>query len=116
MTTHALSQDLLVIIAERFKALGEPVRLRLLNELRDGERSVTELVEATKLGQANVSRHLHILYTSGLLVRRREGASCATRSLTIACTRYATSCATGWGPNRRRCGRYSERSRLEVES
>ena len=74
MTTHALSLDLLVIIAERFKALGEPVRLRLLNELRDGEKSVTELVEATKLGQANVSRHLHILYTSGLLVRRREGA------------------------------------------
>lgn len=65
--------ELLVLIAERFKALGEPVRLRLLNALRRGELTVTELVEETDAGQANVSKHLHILYSAGLVVRRREG-------------------------------------------
>lgn len=65
--------ELLVLIAERFKALGEPVRLRLLNALRRGELTVTELVLETDAGQANVSKHLHTLYSAGLVVRRREG-------------------------------------------
>jgi ArsR family transcriptional regulator len=73
MSRLAMTPGLLSMIAERFKALGEPARLRLLNALRDGEKSVTELVEETDLGQANVSKHLHVLYSSGLVVRRREG-------------------------------------------
>jgi len=68
----ALTPELIVLIAEGFKALGEPARLRLLNLLRDGEKTVTELVDATEFGQANVSKHLHVLYASGLVVRRRE--------------------------------------------
>ena len=73
MTQTLLLPDQLAVIAERFKALSDPNRLRILNALRGGERSVTELVAATNLGQNNVSKHLHVLYTSGLVVRRRDG-------------------------------------------
>jgi len=74
MTRLVMPPELLVFIADRFKALGEPARLRLLNALRLGEKTVTELVDETDLGQANVSKHLHVLYSAGLVVRRREGA------------------------------------------
>jgi DNA-binding transcriptional ArsR family regulator len=73
MSTLAPTPELLALIADRFKALGEPARLRLLNLLRGGEMTVTELVDETELGQANVSKHLHILHSAGLVVRRREG-------------------------------------------
>lgn len=65
--------ELLVLVAERFRSLGEPTRLRLLDALRAGEKTVTELVEATGLGQANVSKHLATLYAAGLVARRRSG-------------------------------------------
>lgn len=71
--TAGLTPELLTLVSDRFKALGEPARLRLLDVLRSGERSVTELVDETEFGQANVSKHLHVLYTSGLVLRRREG-------------------------------------------
>ena len=73
MRSLAMTPELILLIADRFKALGEPARLRLLNTLRHGEKTVTELVDETDLGQANVSKHLHVLYASGLVVRRREG-------------------------------------------
>jgi DNA-binding transcriptional ArsR family regulator len=60
-------------IADRFKILGDPTRLRLLQVLRDGESTVTELVEATGLGQANVSKHLQMLHSHGYVSRRKEG-------------------------------------------
>ncbi len=61
------------LVAERFKALGEPMRLRLLNALRGGEQSVGALVEATGAGQANVSKHLQVLHRHGFVERRKEG-------------------------------------------
>jgi DNA-binding transcriptional ArsR family regulator len=73
MPAKALSPEFLELIARRFKALSEPARLRILNELRDGERTVTELVERTGLGQTNVSKHLKILHGAGLLARTRRG-------------------------------------------
>ena len=73
MPRHRLAPELLVFIAERFKALGEPARLRLLNTLRDGEKTVSELVDETGMGQANVSKHLQLLYAAGLVARRRDG-------------------------------------------
>lgn len=73
MTRTALSSDLLRLIAERFKALAEPARLEILDALRNGEMTVSELVEATGLGQANVSKHLQMLYTHGFVRRRKEG-------------------------------------------
>ena len=67
-----LTPDLLEDVAARFKALGEPARLQILNALRRKELSVNELVEATGLGQANVSRHLQLLYGLGLVRRRSD--------------------------------------------
>ena len=68
-----LTPDVLVLIAERFKALAEPARLHILNCLRGGELTVTELVEETEFGQANVSKHLQLLHTLGFVSRRKEG-------------------------------------------
>jgi ArsR family transcriptional regulator len=69
----SLTPELLGLIAERFKALSEPARLRILNALRRGERTVSELVAETHLGQTNASKHLHLLYSAGLVARRRAG-------------------------------------------
>jgi DNA-binding transcriptional ArsR family regulator len=73
MAKHPLTPELLILVADRFKALGEPARLRILNSLRAGEKTVTDLVYETELGQANVSKHLHLLYAAGLVVRRKAG-------------------------------------------
>lgn len=62
-------------IADRFKALGEPMRLRLLNALREGEASVGELAERIGGGQANVSKHLQVLHQQGYVARRKEGTT-----------------------------------------
>ena len=61
------------MIAERFKALAEPARLQILHCLQGGEMSVNELVDATRLGQANVSKHLQLLHSLGYVSRRKEG-------------------------------------------
>lgn len=61
------------MVAERFKALAEPARLQILNCLRGGEMTVSELVEETGLGQANVSKHLQFLHAAHFVARRKEG-------------------------------------------
>ena len=68
-----LSPEVLEMIASRFRALAEPARLKILNELMDGERTVTELVETTDLNQANISKHLQLLRATGFVERRKEG-------------------------------------------
>lgn len=73
MAHRTMTPALLAEVAERFKALGEPVRLSLLQALRKKEMSVGELVAATGLGQANVSKHLHQLLDCGYVTRRKEG-------------------------------------------
>lgn len=73
MSNFPLTPELLELIAERFKALGEPARLGILNALRDGEMTVSEVMSATGLGQANVSKHLQLLYSLGYVERRKEG-------------------------------------------
>ena len=73
MADRAVPLSVLELIAERFKALGEPARLQILNELRSGERTVSELVEDTGMGQANVSKHLRLLHSLGFVTRRKEG-------------------------------------------
>ncbi|HEY8536060.1 MAG TPA: metalloregulator ArsR/SmtB family transcription factor [Vicinamibacterales bacterium] len=60
-------------VAERFRVLGEPARLRILSALREGEATVGELVDRTGLNQANLSKHLQILHATGFVVRRKEG-------------------------------------------
>lgn len=61
------------MIASWFRVLAEPSRLRILRALEDGEKNITELVEATGLTQANVSRHVQSLAQAGMVGRRREG-------------------------------------------
>jgi DNA-binding transcriptional ArsR family regulator len=73
VTASALPDAALEMIAGRFRALSEPARLRLLNTLMSGERNVSQLVEATGTGQANVSRHLAVLRQAGMIAMRREG-------------------------------------------
>lgn len=70
-----LSGEALSLIAARFKVLSEPVRLRLLMALEEGERNVSELVEATGHTQTSVSRQLQILAEAGILSRRKAGVS-----------------------------------------
>lgn len=60
-------------LAEYFSVLGEPMRLRILNLLRDGEKCVQDLVEATETSQANVSKHLKVMVQAGIVSRRTEG-------------------------------------------
>ncbi|HWA28652.1 MAG TPA: metalloregulator ArsR/SmtB family transcription factor [Lacunisphaera sp.] len=63
----------LQLVAHRFAVLAEPMRLRLIQALFDGERNVSELVSATGGTQANVSRHLQTLTAAHILSRRKEG-------------------------------------------
>ena len=70
-----LSDTNAAAIAERFKALGEPMRLRLLQALRAGECSGGDLAERTGGGQANVSKHLQVLLQQGYVDRRKEGTT-----------------------------------------
>jgi len=67
------SDEALELVAARFKVLAEPMRLRLLHALRDGEKSVSELVEETGASQANVSKHLNLLFRHRMVGRRKEG-------------------------------------------
>ena len=68
-----MSPDLLQRVAARFKALGEPARLRILQALRTGEKTVSDLMRDTELSQANTSRHLQMLHGLGFVARRKEG-------------------------------------------
>ena len=70
---HPLPEDLADLIARRFRALSEPMRVRILDLLRDEELSVTLLAERLGAGQQNVSKHLAVLVESGMLARRKEG-------------------------------------------
>ena len=68
-----LNDQALEIVARRFAVLAEPMRLRLIQVLFEGERNVTELVAATGGTQANISRHLQTLIGAHVLARRKEG-------------------------------------------
>ena len=70
---HPLSAEAVHLVARRFAVLAEPMRLRLLQALFDGEKNVNTLVELTGGTQANVSRHLQTLTEAHLLSRRKEG-------------------------------------------
>jgi ArsR family transcriptional regulator len=70
-----LSDRALEMVAQRFKLLGEPTRLRLLQLLMKGEMSVNELVRASGSTQANVSKHLGMLANGGLVARKKVGVS-----------------------------------------
>lgn len=68
-----LSKGALELVARRFAVLSEPMRLRLIHALFDGEMNVNALVEVTGGTQTNVSRHLQTLTHANILARRKEG-------------------------------------------
>jgi len=70
---HPLPDALVEQIARRFRVIGEPTRIRLLDRLREGEASVQELTEALGTTQQNASKHLAVLATAGVLTRRKDG-------------------------------------------
>jgi DNA-binding transcriptional ArsR family regulator len=72
---EGLPDEALVQVAAYFQALSEPTRLRILNLLRQGERSVGELAQLCGYSAANVSRHLALLTQHGLVRRESRGNS-----------------------------------------
>jgi DNA-binding transcriptional ArsR family regulator len=71
--SHPLPDDLVELIAERFRALSEPTRIKLLDRLREREATVLELTELIGTTQQNVSKHLGVLLRSGIVARRKHG-------------------------------------------
>jgi len=67
------SQRVFDIAAELFGALSSPVRLKVLNILCDGERSVNDLLARINTTQPNLSQHLNLMYRSGILSRTKVG-------------------------------------------
>lgn len=70
-----IPMELAEMIAERMRVIGDPNRIRLLDQLREGELSVTELTDRLGTSQQNVSKHLGVLHGAGVVARRKEGTS-----------------------------------------
>ena len=70
-----MTPEALELVAARFRAMGEPLRLRILQQLEAGEMSVSALAARIGSTQPNVSKHLKILQDAGLLRRRPQGNS-----------------------------------------
>ena len=72
---HPLPEKVVELIAYRFRVIGEPTRIRLLELLREEELTVNELVGRTGATQQNVSKHLSVLLHAGIVGRRKQGVS-----------------------------------------
>ena len=70
---HPVPDDLVELIARRFRALGEPMRIKLLDRLRTGEATVGELTAELDASQQNISKHLTLLAEVGIVGRRKQG-------------------------------------------
>ena len=70
---HPLPEALVELIAQRFRVIGEPMRIRVLDALRDGPMTVGELTEALGASQQNVSKHLGVLAQAGIVGREKDG-------------------------------------------
>lgn len=84
-----LTDEAFEAVAQRFRVLSEPMRLRILYKLAQEELTVTEIVERTGGSQSNVSKHLSTLLAHGIVDRRREGTSAyysvADQSIFLLC-------------------------------
>ncbi|VXD25401.1 ArsR/SmtB family transcription factor [Planktothrix paucivesiculata] len=70
-----LSPAALALMADFFKVLSEVSRLQIVCCLKSGAKNVTQIIEATGLGQANVSKHLKVLAQAGIVTRTQQGVS-----------------------------------------
>jgi DNA-binding transcriptional ArsR family regulator len=70
---HPLPEPLIELVAQRFRVLGEPMRIKLLDRLRESDATVGELYEALGASQQNISKHLGILQAAGMVARTKHG-------------------------------------------
>ncbi len=70
---HPLPEPLIELVAQRFRVLGEPMRIKLLDRLREGDATVSELQAELGASQQNVSKHLGILLSAGMVTRTKAG-------------------------------------------
>jgi DNA-binding transcriptional ArsR family regulator len=70
--SHPLPEPLIELVAQRFRVLGEPMRIKLLDRLREGDATVGELQQALGASQQNVSKHLGILHSAGMVSRTKQ--------------------------------------------
>ncbi|MGO9976746.1 MAG: ArsR/SmtB family transcription factor [Solirubrobacteraceae bacterium] len=68
-----MPEPLIELVAQRFRVLGEPMRIKLLDRLREGDATVGELHEALGASQQNVSKHLGVLHAAGIVARAKDG-------------------------------------------
>lgn len=84
-----MPDEMLTAVANRFKLLSEPMRLKILRTLCESERTVQEIVNEINASQANVSKHLALMHDNGIVNRRKEGLKCyysiADDSIIFAC-------------------------------
>jgi DNA-binding transcriptional ArsR family regulator len=70
---HPLPEALAQLIAQRFRVIGEPMRIRLLDALRAGPMTINELTEELGASQQNVSKHVGVLAQAGIVAREKDG-------------------------------------------
>ena len=72
---HPLPDPLVDLVAGRFRVLAEPMRIKLLDRLRDGDATVGELQGALGASQQNISKHLGVLLNAGMVARSKRGTA-----------------------------------------
>ncbi len=73
--SHPLPAPLVELIAQRFRVLGEPMRIKLLDRLREAPATVGQLTVELGSSQQNVSKHLAVLHAAGVVSREKDGTS-----------------------------------------
>ena len=95
-----IPMDLAEMIAARLRVIGDPNRIRILDQLREGELSVAQITDRLGTSQQNASKHLGVLLQAGIVARREEGtssySSVATRASTSSASRSAGDCRRSW--------------------
>ncbi len=95
MLPSPISDELVELIARRFHLLGEPMRIRLFDRLRDGEATVQQLADGLHTSQQPVAKHLILMAAAGVLARRKVGNSVryriADQDVLILCERVCGS-------------------------
>jgi DNA-binding transcriptional ArsR family regulator len=71
--SNSIPEPLADLIAHRLRVLGQPLRIKLIDRLRQGAASVRELTDTVGGVQQNISQHLAILHQAGIVARRKEG-------------------------------------------
>ena len=73
MVPSPIPDELVELIARRFRLLAEPMRIRLLDRLGDGEATVHQLADELGTSEQNISKHLNLSAEAGVLARRKQG-------------------------------------------